>query len=153
MADIQIANETNELISLQEHHEKSNDVSVEGLELTLSEQEYAYEEEIIRNPYVVKGWLRYAEFKRSAAPAKLNMIYERAVKQLPGSFKLWMAYLRLRKQQVRGRCVTDTVYEDVNNTFERSLVFMFKMPRVWLEYLKFLMDQKKVVCLFSFLSK
>ena len=112
--------------------------------LDLTEQEYGYEEEIIRNPYVVKGWLRYAEFKRSAPPAKLNLIYERAVKQLPGSYKLWNAYLRLRKQQVRARCVTDSVFEDVNNAFERSLVFMFKMPRIWLEYLKFLMDQKKV---------
>ncbi|XP_063727991.1 pre-mRNA-splicing factor SYF1-like [Symsagittifera roscoffensis] len=130
---------------MKEPAPEQNSIPVpDELELTLSEQEYAYEEEIIRNPYVVKGWLRYAEFKRNAPQAKLNMVYERAVKQLPGSFKLWMAYLRLRKQQVRGRCVTDTVFEDVNNTFERSLVFMFKMPRVWLEYLKFLMDQKKV---------
>ena len=122
---------------------KKSDTCVE--DLTLSEQEYAYEEEIIRNPYVVKGWLRYAEYKRTAPPSQLNMIYERAVKQLPGSYKLWIAYLRLRKRQIRGRCITDEAYEDVNNTFERSLVFMFKMPRIWLEYLQFLMLQKKVI--------
>ena len=122
-------------------------------DLTLNEQEYAYEEEIIRNPYVVKGWLRYAEYKRSAPPAQLNMIYERAVKQLPGSYKLWIAYLRLRKRQVRGRCITDDAFEDVNNTFERSLVFMFKMPRVWLEYLQFLMLQKKVIRLLVLFHK
>lgn len=43
-----------------------------------------YEEEIIRNPYSVKCWMRYIEFKQNGTKATLNMIYERALKELPG---------------------------------------------------------------------
>ena len=43
------------------------------------------------------------------------------------SYKLWYNYLRLRRTQVKGKCVTDGAYEDVNNAFERALVFMHKV--------------------------
>lgn len=46
--------------------------------------------------------------------------------------------------QVRGKCITDHAWEVVNNTFERSLVFMHKMPKIWVEYLKFLIEQRKI---------
>lgn len=32
----------------------------------------------------------------------------------------------------------------MNNAFERALVFMHKMPRIWLDYTGFLMRQKKI---------
>jgi len=34
-------------------------------------------------------------------------------------------------------------YEVVNNAHERALVHLHKMPRIWLDYLEFLMKQKK----------
>jgi pre-mRNA-splicing factor SYF1 len=43
------------------------------------------------------------------------------------SYKLWYNYLRLRRKQIYGKCVVDPAYEDVNNAFERSLVFMHKV--------------------------
>ena len=43
------------------------------------------------------------------------------------SYKLWYKYLKLRRKQVRQRCVTDPAYEEVNNAFERALVFMHKV--------------------------
>jgi pre-mRNA-splicing factor SYF1 len=52
--------------------------------------------------------------------------------------------LKLRKKQVRGKCITDEDFEDVNNAFERSLVFMHKMPRIWMEYLSFITAQCKI---------
>lgn len=103
-----------------------------------------YEEEILRNPFSVKHWLRYIEHKKGAPKHEINMIYERALKELPGSFKLWYNYLKLRRSQIRGRCITDPCYEDVNNCFERSLVFMHKMPRLWMDYCAFLTDQYKI---------
>lgn len=103
-----------------------------------------YEEEILRNPFSVKHWLRYIEHKKGAPKHEINMIYERALKELPGSFKLWYNYLKLRRSQIRGRCITDPCYEDVNNCFERSLVFMHKMPRLWMDYCTFLTDQYKI---------
>jgi hypothetical protein len=43
------------------------------------------------------------------------------------SYKLWYSYLCLRRKQTKGRCITDSLYEDANNTFERALVFMHKV--------------------------
>ncbi len=34
--------------------------------------------------------------------------------------------------------------ESLNNTYERALVSMHKMPRIWLEYLELLVDQRLV---------
>ena len=72
------------------------------------------------------------------------MLYERSLKELPGSYKLWIRYLRFRIQIVREKSILDTMYEDTNNTFERSLVFMHKMPRVWIEYASLLMLQQLI---------
>ena len=45
-----------------------------------------YEEEILRNPYSVKSWLRYIEFKKDAPRNTVNLVYERALKELPGRY-------------------------------------------------------------------
>ncbi|KAK3752668.1 hypothetical protein QZH41_006488 [Actinostola sp. cb2023] len=98
------------------------------------EDDLPYEEEILRNPYSVKCWMRYVEHKTSKAGSKssINMIYERALKELPGSYKLWYNYLKLRRKQVKGKPLTDPAYEDVNNAFERSLVFMHKVNGIFI---------------------
>ncbi|XP_046404524.1 pre-mRNA-splicing factor syf1 homolog [Ischnura elegans] len=114
------------------------------IEIVFDEDDLAYEEEILRNPFSVKHWLRYIEHKKDAPKQVINIIYERALKELPGSYKLWYNYLKLRRRQIKGRCITDPSYEDVNNAFERALVFMHKMPRIWLDYCQLLVDQKRV---------
>nr|XP_039253689.1 pre-mRNA-splicing factor SYF1-like [Styela clava] len=111
-------------------------------ELVLEEDDLPYEEEILRNPFSVKCWLRYIDHKENAPYKQLNMVYERALKELPGSYKLWYNYLRIRRSQVKGRCPTDSMFEEVNNAHERALVFMHKMPRIWIDYCKFLVDQR-----------
>ncbi|KAJ8251347.1 hypothetical protein GJAV_G00220370 [Gymnothorax javanicus] len=108
------------------------------------EDDLPYEEEIIRNPYSVKCWMRYIEYKQNGPKSVLNMIYERALKELPGSYKLWYNYLRERRKQVKGRCITEPAFEEVNNCHERALVFMHKMPRIWLDYCQFLVSQCKI---------
>ena len=45
---------------------------------------------------------------------------------------------------VREKSILDGMFEDTNNTFERSLVFMHKMPRVWIEYASLLMSQQLI---------
>ena len=83
-----------------------------------------YEEEILRHPYQVKCWLRYVEHKQNtrSPPAAVFLVYERAVKELPGrwvehqsnnhayfimciccSYKLWYNYLKFRRHTVRTR--------------------------------------------------
>nr|XP_060620395.1 LOW QUALITY PROTEIN: pre-mRNA-splicing factor SYF1 [Anolis sagrei ordinatus] len=113
-------------------------------DLFFEEEDLQYEEEILRNPFSVKCWIRYIEFKQNAPKHILNLIYERALKELPGSYKLWYNYLKQRRKQVKSRCVTDPSYEEVNNCHERALVFMHKMPRIWLDYCQFLMDQCRI---------
>ncbi|XP_043446157.1 pre-mRNA-splicing factor SYF1 [Prionailurus bengalensis] len=113
-------------------------------DLVFEEEDLPYEEEIMRNQFSVKCWLRYIEFKQGAPKPRLNQLYERALKLLPCSYKLWYRYLKARRAQVKHRCVTDPAYEDVNNCHERAFVFMHKMPRLWLDYCQFLMDQGRI---------
>jgi pre-mRNA-splicing factor SYF1 len=53
-----------------------------------TDDDLPYEEEILRNPYSVKHWLRYIEHKKSGPQNAINIIYERALKELPGRFAL-----------------------------------------------------------------
>ena len=102
-----------------------------------------FEEELIRNSFSVRLWLRYADHKRSTG-SPLDAVYsvsERAVRLLPGSYKLWFNYLHQRVEDVADLCITDQRMEATNNAFERCLVYMNKMPRIWLEYLEFLVYQ------------
>ncbi|KAK7331774.1 hypothetical protein VNO80_28514 [Phaseolus coccineus] len=109
-----------------------------------SEDDLLYEEELLRNPFSLKLWWRYL-IARSEAPFKKRfVIYERALKALPGSYKLWHAYLRERLDLVRNLPVSHSQYDTLNNTFERALVTMHKMPRIWIMYLQTLTNQKLV---------
>ena len=114
------------------------------IHVVVNEEDLPFEEELLRNPCSLKAWLRYIEAREDAPPSKLNMLYERALKELPGSYKLWYRYLRVRRLQVKGRCVTDPMQDQVSNCFERSLVFMHKMPRIWMDYCSYLVSQCKV---------
>ena len=80
---------------------------------------------------------------RSDAPVKKrHILYERALRALPGSYKLWHAYLKEKVEGVRGLSLSNPNYEALNNTFERALVTMHKMPRLWIMYLQTLTEQK-----------
>lgn len=107
-----------------------------------SEQDLLYEEEILRNPFHIKAWLRYLDARKDAPVKKRFLIFERALKALPGSYKLWHAYLIERRTSVRGLSLAHPSWEALNNTFERALVTMHKMPRIWLDFLQHLLDQK-----------
>lgn len=76
------------------------------------------------------------QIKTTAPFAQRRMLYERALKAMPGSYKLWNMYLRERRDKIKKKCITDKSYESLNNTYERALVFMHKMPRIWLDYTK-----------------
>ncbi|MCO5551628.1 hypothetical protein L7F22_005133 [Adiantum nelumboides] len=109
-----------------------------------SDDDLIFEEEILRNPFTLKLWWRYLAARRDAPFRKRKILYERAVKALPGSYKLWHAYLRERMETVRDLPIHHDQYEVLNNTFERALVTMHKMPRIWTMYLQVLTDQKLI---------
>jgi pre-mRNA-splicing factor SYF1 len=106
-------------------------------------QELHFEDDISRNPYNLKSWLSYLTFMKGAKSAKRYMIYERALKHLPRSYKLWFAYLMERVEGMKERKVDDSRGTILTNTFERALVQMNKMPRIWQEYCKHLISIKK----------
>ena len=71
-----------------------------------------FEAELSRNPYSLHTWLGYLA-SCGAHPARARLaLYDRAVAHLPGSYKLWMAYVeeaakdvrRLRARAVLPRC-------------------------------------------------
>nr|XP_043610464.1 pre-mRNA-splicing factor SYF1 [Erigeron canadensis] len=109
-----------------------------------SQDDLLYEEELLRNPFSLKLWWRYLIARTDAPFKKRSVIYERALKALPGSYKLWHAYLRERLELVRNLPVSYPQYQALNNTFERALVTMHKMPRIWIMYLTSLTEQKLV---------
>ncbi|XP_071930402.1 uncharacterized protein [Coffea arabica] len=113
-------------------------------ELYPADEDLAYEEELLRNPFSLKLWWRYLIARSEAPFRKRAIIYERALKALPGSYKLWHAYLRERLELVRNLPITHSQYQSLNNTFERALVTMHKMPRIWIMYLESLTNQKLV---------
>ncbi len=132
-------------MSATEVEPASNGHVAKSVHVVFNEEDLPFEEELLRNPHSLKAWFRYIEAKQpTASNTVINMIYERALKELPGSYKLWYNYLRLRRSQVRGRCVTDPAFDETNNAFERALVFMHKMPRIWMDYAQFLVDQRKI---------
>ena len=46
-----------------------------------------------------------------------------------------------------GTSPADPARKEVNHAFDRALVFMHKMPRIWIDYLKFLSKQRMItVC-------
>ena len=47
-----------------------------------------YEEELLRNPYSLKMWWRYLEARRDSPARKRYILYERALKALPVSYKV-----------------------------------------------------------------
>lgn len=73
------------------------------------------------------------------------MVAERAIKQMPGSYKLWILYLRLLVDQCNDRCISDPQFGAVNSTFERALCFLQKMPVVWQLYVDFIARQKLIL--------
>lgn len=53
-----------------------------------SDEDLLYEEELLRNPYSLKMWVRYLEARRDAPARRRYILYERALKALPVSYKV-----------------------------------------------------------------
>lgn len=100
-----------------------------------------FEFEVKRNPYCVKLWVLYLDSKKTATTEERHTLYERALAVLPRSYKLWYRYLQERITAIIGDSPTSAGYKQVNNLFERCLIHLSLMPRIWLLYFDFLMLQ------------
>jgi pre-mRNA-splicing factor SYF1 len=113
----------------------------------ISDADVVYEQDILRNPGSIKPWIEYANFKRKHGTAlQQAFVLERACSMLPRSYKLWKMYLELRTEHLKNKNPAKYAahFVKVNALFERALVLLNKMPRVWEMYLTFLMQQPLV---------
>ncbi|EAS27996.2 pre-mRNA-splicing factor syf1 [Coccidioides immitis RS] len=113
----------------------------------ISSEDAVYEQDILRDPASIKPWLSYIEFKQQNGTAyEQAFVMERACKHLPRSYKLWKMYLEFRIKHLRGRnpAVHRIEYLKVNALFERAVILLNKMPRIWEMYLAFLLEQPLV---------
>ena len=71
------------------------------LDLLLSSKtSLAFEEELLRSPFQLKIWWQYLQHTKDEGEnnnkGQLFLLYERSLRSLPRSYKLWHAYLRER---------------------------------------------------------
>lgn len=59
-------------------------------DLMPSDEDLLYEEELLRNPYNLKMWWRYIQARTDAPAKRRYLLYERALRALPGSYKVRM---------------------------------------------------------------
>lgn len=155
-------------------------------DLLPGDEDMPFEEELLRNPFSVKTWCRYLASRGASAlggdgaaaaalaaspsstPGRRRVLFERALKALPGSYKLWHAYLSELAADAEAATVAagersnggdgttsnaengENEIEDTSGrpfsprardlaaVFERALVTMHKMPVIWKMYLEHL---------------
>lgn len=56
-------------------------------DLLPDEADLLYEEELLRNPHEFKTWWKYIEARKDATAKKRYLLYERALRNLPGEKK------------------------------------------------------------------
>ena len=66
----------------------------------MKETDVAYEQELKRDPYQIRVWFAYFDSKKESSNEMRYLLYERAVKAMPGSYKIWAAYLKVSATQL-----------------------------------------------------
>ncbi|KAE8146239.1 pre-mRNA-splicing factor syf1 [Aspergillus avenaceus] len=129
-------------------HAQMDRTAASGPDLYLiADQDTVYEQDLLRDPGSIKPWLAYIEYKQQHGTLyEQAFVMERACKQLPRSYKLWKMYLEFRTKHLKGRnqIIYRAEYQKVNALFERALILLNKMPRIWEMYLSFLLQQPLV---------
>ncbi|KAJ2369138.1 pre-mRNA-splicing factor syf1 [Coemansia sp. RSA 2610] len=109
------------------------------MDIDISDLDLQFEDDVLRAPYKLKAWLRYLDHKHDAPARSVSVIYERALKHLPGSYKLWNRYLLHRLRQLAGKNPLrfEDEFRKAGLCFERALLLLHKMPELWLKYIRF----------------
>ncbi|KZF23278.1 TPR-like protein [Xylona heveae TC161] len=113
----------------------------------ISTDDTVYEQDILRAPGTIKPWLSYVEHKlQHGSLLEQAFVLERACSELPRSYKLWKLYLELRVKHLARKNPARHASEflKVNSLFERALILLNKMPKIWEMYLSFLTKQPLV---------
>jgi pre-mRNA-splicing factor SYF1 len=116
---------------------------------TIPAGDVQFEEQLQRTPYDFKLWWKLIKGKLSntvnennaQSTVEIFQLFERALLIMPGSYKLWVAYLEERTKRARNLPLDSPAYEKINELYERALVPLSAMPRLWFNYTKFLAAQ------------
>ena len=99
----------------------------------------------IQNPYNFKSWWDTLSSSKEAPFSIRKKIYQVALHYLPGSYKIWFYYLQEEREYVKKNYrLPNPHYEEVNNIHEQALIYMLKMPMIWVNYIQFLMEQNLI---------
>ena len=99
----------------------------------------------IQNPYNFKSWWDTLSSSKEAPFSIRKKIYQVSLHYLPGSYKIWFNYLKEEREYVKKNYrLPNPHYEDVNKIHEQSLIYMLKMPMIWVNYIQFLMEQNLI---------
>jgi pre-mRNA-splicing factor SYF1 len=73
-------------------------------------------------------------------------LYNRALQHLPGSYKLWYNYLKEARAYAKQFCIVSQsdYFDAVNKLHEKALEQMLYMPKIYLDYAKFLQKQHQI---------
>ena len=135
------------LLSTMAGHESAPKSTVDDRDppmYLISTDDVVYEQDISRDLDSIKPWLIYIDSKHQhGSLLDQAFVAERACRALPRSYKLWKMYLELRVKHLRSRncAIHRKEFTKVNALFERALILLNKMPKIWELYLSFLMKQ------------
>lgn len=97
---------------------------------------HSWEYQIAKDGSNLSLWIDY--FHAANSYQLQVFVIERAVRELPRSYKLWMMYLELVLGRVEGNgAISDEDYGVLDRLFTRCLKYCNKFPMIWYKYLEF----------------
>ncbi|CAJ0575897.1 unnamed protein product, partial [Mesorhabditis spiculigera] len=118
----------------------------EKVSLNIKPEFEKYEENILKNPGALNPWLNYINYRRKVKSPwrKTVVLYERAIQVFPRSYKLWYEYLRFWRRHIFKKGPLHPAYAELCDAYERCLVHLPKMPRIWIQYCT-IMTQRQMI--------
>lgn len=107
-----------------------------------------HEESVLRNPFSLRPWLAYISFMTNKdAPQTLTStfpIYERAVAALPGSYKLWYAYVNIFREYAAHQHPNHGARDAALSVSERAARALQFSPILWAHYIEHLLQEARL---------
>ena len=145
----------------KEKNAQNNEDLINNFDISCISQSLANEQEIlnklqrdiseytnydnIQNPYNFKSWWDTLSSSKEAPMSIRRKIYQVSLHYLPGSYKLWYHYLKEEREYVKSNYnLPNKHYDEVNKLHEQALIYMMKMPIIWIDYIQFMIEQNSI---------
>jgi pre-mRNA-splicing factor SYF1 len=99
----------------------------------------------IQNPYNFKSWWDTLSSSKEAPFSIRKKIYLVSLHYLPGSYKLWYNYLKEEREYAKANYnIPNKYYDEVIKLHEQALIYMMKMPKIWIDFIQFMFEQNLI---------